>query len=145
MRTRTFRTGPRTLRRIAEGTLGEWEGTREPSIVRIGRKGTKGGVDAAYPSLMPDPTVRFAAGSLDRPRSGVWRLWVHGSDAYLGARVTLGTFKLSMHESGGVDLGILPVSRVWSTGRGRVGIIHGGGPPSSLPAGLKDPRWRSRG
>ena len=49
---------------------------------------------------MPDPTVRFAAGSVDRPRSSVWRLWVHGSDAYLGARVILGTFKLSLHQSG---------------------------------------------
>ena len=49
---------------------------------------------------MPDPTVRFAAGTPERPRSSVWRLWTHGSDAYLGARVTLGMFKLSMHQSG---------------------------------------------
>lgn len=49
---------------------------------------------------MPDPTVRFAAGSPERPHSAVWRLWVHGSDAYLGARMVLGTIKLSMHQSG---------------------------------------------
>src|ERR687892_894675 len=49
---------------------------------------------------VPDPTVRFAVGSPERPRSSVWRLWVHGSDAYLGARVLLGAIKLSMHQSG---------------------------------------------
>ncbi|MGH2691112.1 MAG: hypothetical protein ACRDHM_01255 [Actinomycetota bacterium] len=49
---------------------------------------------------MADPTVRFGAGTPDRPRSAVWRLWVHGSDAYLGARVLLGSIKLSIHESG---------------------------------------------
>ncbi len=49
---------------------------------------------------MPDPTLRFAAGSPERPRSAVWRLWVHGSDAYLGARVMLSVYKLSMHKSG---------------------------------------------
>jgi hypothetical protein len=49
---------------------------------------------------LPNPTVRFAAGSPERAYSAVWRLWVHGSDAYLGARVVLGKFKLSIHESG---------------------------------------------
>lgn len=49
---------------------------------------------------MRDPTVRFAAGSRERLRSAVFRLWVHRSDAYLGARVMLGTFNLSMHASG---------------------------------------------
>ena len=49
---------------------------------------------------MPDPTLRFAAGSPERPNSGVWRLWSHGSDAYLAARITAHLFKLSMHKSG---------------------------------------------
>jgi hypothetical protein len=49
---------------------------------------------------MSDPTLRFAAGSAARPSSGVWRLWVRGSDVYLGARVALQWFKLSMHQSG---------------------------------------------
>jgi hypothetical protein len=49
---------------------------------------------------VPDPTVRFAAGSPERPHSAVWRLWVHGADAYVGARTILGLLKLSMHRSG---------------------------------------------
>lgn len=49
---------------------------------------------------MPDPTLRFAAGSPERPNSGVWRLWTHGSDTYLAARVMARLFKLSMHKSG---------------------------------------------
>jgi hypothetical protein len=49
---------------------------------------------------MPDPTLRFAAGSPKRPNSGVWRLWSHRSDTYLAARVLAHLFKFSMHESG---------------------------------------------
>jgi hypothetical protein len=49
---------------------------------------------------MPDPTLRFAAGSPERPNSGTWRLWTHRSDTYLAARITAHLFKLSMHESG---------------------------------------------
>src|SRR5215204_3325730 len=49
---------------------------------------------------MPDPTLRFAAGSPKRPNSGVWRLWTHGSDTYLAARIAAHLFKLSMHKSG---------------------------------------------
>jgi hypothetical protein len=49
---------------------------------------------------MPDPTLRFAAGSPERRFSSVWRLWVHGSDVYLGARILLRMFKFSMHQSG---------------------------------------------
>ena len=49
---------------------------------------------------MPDPTLRFAAGSPDRPFSTIWRLWVHGSDAYLSARAVGHLYKLSMHQSG---------------------------------------------
>jgi hypothetical protein len=49
---------------------------------------------------MPDPTLRFAAGSPERPNSGVWRLWSHGSDTYLAARITAHLFKLSMQKSG---------------------------------------------
>jgi hypothetical protein len=49
---------------------------------------------------MPDPTLRFAAGSPERPNSGVWRLWTHGSDTYLAARIAAHLFKLSMHQSG---------------------------------------------
>lgn len=55
---------------------------------------------ARLSSAMPDPTVRFAAGSAERIRSSVWRLWVHGSDVYLAARIMARTFKLSLHESG---------------------------------------------
>ncbi len=50
--------------------------------------------------LMPDPTLRFAAGSPERRNSGVWRLWSHGSDTYLAARIAAHLFKLSMHKSG---------------------------------------------
>src|SRR5215218_974411 len=50
--------------------------------------------------LMPDPTLCFAAGSPKRPNSGVWRLWTHGPDTYLAARVAAHLFKLSMHKSG---------------------------------------------
>src|SRR5215218_1096111 len=50
--------------------------------------------------LMPDPTLCFAAGSPKRPNSGVWRLWTHGSDTYLAARIAAHLFKLSMHKSG---------------------------------------------
>jgi hypothetical protein len=49
---------------------------------------------------MPDPTLRFAAGSPERRFSSVWRLWVHGSDAYLGARTLLRWLKLSLHQTG---------------------------------------------
>lgn len=49
---------------------------------------------------MSDPTLRFAAGSPERRFSSVWRLWVHGSDAYLGARTLLRWLKLSMHQTG---------------------------------------------
>ena len=49
---------------------------------------------------MPDPTLCFAAGSPKRPNSGVWRLWTHGPDTYLAARVAAHLFKLSMHKSG---------------------------------------------
>jgi hypothetical protein len=49
---------------------------------------------------MPDPVLRFAAGSPERPSSTTWRLWVHGSDTYLAARIVKGTYKLSMHKTG---------------------------------------------
>ena len=49
---------------------------------------------------MPDPTLRFAAGSPERPNSGVWRLWTHGSDTHLAARIAAHLSKLSMHKSG---------------------------------------------
>lgn len=49
---------------------------------------------------MPDPTLRFAAGSPERPNSGVWRLWSHRSDTYLAARDLARLYKFSMHESG---------------------------------------------
>lgn len=49
---------------------------------------------------MSDPTVRFAVGTSEKRYSSVWRLWTHGADAYLGARTSLGLFKLSMHKSG---------------------------------------------
>ena len=49
---------------------------------------------------MPDPTFRFAAGSTEKPRSNVWRLWVHGSDIYLAVRMLAGTMNFSMHQSG---------------------------------------------
>jgi hypothetical protein len=49
---------------------------------------------------MPDPALRFAAGSSERPNSGVWRLWTRGSDTYLAVRIAVHVFKLSMHKSG---------------------------------------------
>ena len=49
---------------------------------------------------MPDPALRFAAGSPKRPNSGVWRLWTRGSDTYLAVRIAAHVFKLSMHKSG---------------------------------------------
>jgi hypothetical protein len=49
---------------------------------------------------MPDPTLRFAAGSPERPNSATWRLWSHRSDTYLAARTLAHLFKFSMHESG---------------------------------------------
>jgi hypothetical protein len=53
---------------------------------------------------MPDPALRFAAGSPERPNSGVWRLWTHGSDTYLAARIAAHLFKLSMHKSGQLSM-----------------------------------------
>lgn len=47
-----------------------------------------------------DPSIRFAVGRPDNPRSAAWKLWVHGSDAYLTARTVGGLLKLSMHASG---------------------------------------------
>ena len=49
---------------------------------------------------MPDPTMRFCAGSAREPSSAVWRVWAHRRDVYLGARISLGTYKISLHESG---------------------------------------------
>jgi len=43
--------------------------------------------------------VRFAVGSPEGPRSGVWRLWASGSDVYISARLDGGTLKASLHKS----------------------------------------------
>jgi len=50
-------------------------------------------------SKRPLDTIRFALGSLDEPRSAVWRLWVHGHDVYFGASLALQAFKVSLHKS----------------------------------------------
>lgn len=44
--------------------------------------------------------VRFAVGTRDGARSGVWRLWTTGNDVYLSARLYGDTVKASLHESG---------------------------------------------
>jgi hypothetical protein len=43
--------------------------------------------------------IRFAVGSPDGPRSGVWVLWTmpHKNDVYLAARSLGGVFKVSLH------------------------------------------------
>ena len=46
-------------------------------------------------------TFRFAAGSLEAPFSGVWRLVVNGNDVFLGAsKGSMSVFKNSLHQSG---------------------------------------------
>lgn len=43
--------------------------------------------------------LRFGAGTHEQPRSLVWRLLVHGEDAYVGAHsVLMGMFKMSLHK-----------------------------------------------
>jgi hypothetical protein len=87
---------------------------------------------------MPDPTLRFAAGSPERPNSGVWRLWSHGSDTYLAARIAAHLFKLSMHKSGQWISAFTSQSGVVVTRRlGRVGTARGLALPSSPRAGCK--------
>lgn len=44
--------------------------------------------------------MRFAVGTPENPQSWVWRLWVQGDDAYLGAKNALQAFKVSLHRSG---------------------------------------------
>ncbi len=46
------------------------------------------------------PTIRFCAGSTNQPSSTVCRLWAHKRDVYLGARMILEAYKISLHESG---------------------------------------------
>jgi hypothetical protein len=95
---------------------------------------------------MPDPTLRFAAGSPERPNSAVWRLWTHGSDTYLAARIAAHLFKVSMHKSGEWISAFTSQSGVVvdrETGSRR----HARGPvlPSSPRAGCKARRSRSLG
>jgi hypothetical protein len=51
---------------------------------------------------MVEKVIRFAVGTADGPRSGVWRLWTNGrkGDVYLASRHLGGTSKVSFHESG---------------------------------------------
>jgi hypothetical protein len=44
--------------------------------------------------------VRWSVGTADGPRSTIWRVWVSGSDAYIAARPTAGSIKVSLHASG---------------------------------------------
>ncbi len=46
--------------------------------------------------------LRFAVGSANGPRSGVWRLWLprHGQDIYCGLRSIAHRFKVSLHGNG---------------------------------------------
>ena len=44
--------------------------------------------------------IRLAAGNRYRLCSPVWRFWTNKSDVYFGARMALGFYKVSLHESG---------------------------------------------
>jgi hypothetical protein len=51
-------------------------------------------------SSAKQPALRFAVGSPDGPRAGVWRLWAERNDVYIAARILGGAYKISLHESG---------------------------------------------
>ncbi|MFQ5801995.1 MAG: hypothetical protein ACE5JQ_03745 [Candidatus Methylomirabilales bacterium] len=51
--------------------------------------------------MAKDQTIRFAAGTPDKPFSGVWRLVASKNDVYLGASGnSMSIFKISLHSSG---------------------------------------------
>lgn len=57
--------------------------------------------------------IRFAIGTAEGPRSGIWRAWTTSkkSDVYIAARGFAGELKVSLHESGKCYLGV-PSERI---------------------------------
>jgi hypothetical protein len=100
---------------------------------------------------MRDPTLRFAAGSPERPYSGVWRLWVHGSDVYLAARDVAHLFKFSLHKTGEWISAFTSQSGVVSTKSGSRRHFTWTRPPEFTPGWVQGPavaipwvKWRGQ-
>lgn len=56
--------------------------------------------EKARPRKSKHGVVRFAVGTLDGPRSNVWRLWTQNDEVYVSARGIESDFKASLHSSG---------------------------------------------
>ncbi len=50
--------------------------------------------------MRPRTEARFAVGSREGPRSMIWKVWVHGDEAYIASRAFGKYQKVSLHSSG---------------------------------------------